>query len=247
MRTKLICDTPERAKCLWRRCCLVVSGLCGRGSRHRLSDSRRTRAMQRMNHDRLGVVVCGRVFLSRQGKGPALGGLVRLEPFVQPPVRDFQCACQRSLILRVGLGLPGTPQDLDNVVKRLQPRLVTRSFAVHEPRDASGQLQREPAGVLQRQPWHRRSMVGLLHEHLGVDGSSLTPASGSAVDGTVCLVDPGLIVGLRQSPMGRHVLGINGERASVGSDRPVEEISSGSRSRRGTHSVLGCKVPSPDH
>ena len=60
----------------------------------------------------------------------------------------------------------------------------------------------------------------VLHKDVGVDGLVLDAGFGFTSSCTVCLVDPGLIIGLRQAPMGRHVLGINGERAPVGGDCP---------------------------
>ena len=59
-------------------------GSARRGRRDRRVDSRRAGPVQRMDHDRLGVLVGRRVFLPRQGERPALGGLVGLEPLVQP-------------------------------------------------------------------------------------------------------------------------------------------------------------------
>ena len=57
-------------------------------------------------------------------------------------------------------------------------------------------------------------MVACFTSSSGSTGPVLDAGFGFRGRGTVCLVDPGLIIGLRKSPMGPDVLGIDGERAA---------------------------------
>ena len=89
-------------------------------------------------------------FLRAEAKRPALGRLVGLEPFVQLPVRHLQGRASAARASGSVSGVPGRAEDLDHLVERLEPRLIARPRAVHEPDDVACQAQRSRLGARPR-------------------------------------------------------------------------------------------------
>ena len=92
------------------------------------------RAVERMDHDRLGVGVGGRVLLAGHGEHSPFGGFVGLEPLVEPLVGDFKGTSQRRTA-RDRFPCPRRGPRVSTSSKRGQPRLVSWARAIHESGD----------------------------------------------------------------------------------------------------------------
>ena len=140
----------------------------------------------------------------------------------------FQGPRQRDLSGGIGLGVPGGTEDLDDLVQRLQPRLVPRPRAVHEPCDVARQPQRPRRGAsVAGRSWDRRSRRPASRARRGRPARPCRRPRSARFRRRLAgrLVAPGRVaVGLGQAVMGRDVLGIDGQRAAVGGDRLLEII-----------------------
>ena len=197
MRSRLILGSPVRRSC--RSAVLswswfpamdaVEAGLTV------CVEPRRTGAVQRMDHDRLGVGVGGGFFLRAMANTSPFGGFVGLEPLVQPLVGDLEGTGQCAEYLGIGLAVPGGAEDLDQLEERFQPRLIARARAVHEPGDLAGQPlgargSRAAAASLgvdgRRRQLHervgarraRRSPLGASRRSAAIGGPVLAPGGG---------------------------------------------------------------------